>query len=139
MNEEQMQDFQKKRGTGVLHFPTVLGSVVVTCNITGVTESLNLTPEVIADVSLGKITKWNDGAIKANNSKMKHPNSDIVVVHRSDGSGTCYCWTDYLSKVSPEQQSKVGKGTSVNWPVGLGGKGNDGVSGQVRQTAGSIG
>ncbi|HTY61208.1 MAG TPA: phosphate ABC transporter substrate-binding protein PstS [Acidobacteriota bacterium] len=139
MNDEQLQDFQKKRGTGVLHFPTVLGAVVVTYNIPGVNESLNLTSAVIADIYLGKITKWDDAAIKANNPKVKLPNSDIVVVHRSDGSGTSYCWTDYLSKVSPEWKSKVGKGTSVNWPVGLGGKGNEGVSGQVKQTAGSIG
>ena len=139
MNDEQLQDFQKKRGTGVLHFPTVLGAVVVTYNIPGVNESLNLTSAVIADIYLGKITKWDDAAIKANNPKVKLPNSDIVVVHRSDGSGTSYCWTDYLSKVSSEWKSKVGKGTSVNWPVGLGGKGNEGVSGQVKQTAGSIG
>jgi phosphate transport system substrate-binding protein len=139
MNDEQLQDFQKKRGTGVLHFPTVLGAVVVTYNIPGINESLNLTSAVIADIYLGKITKWDDAAIKANNPKVKLPNSDIVVVHRSDGSGTSYCWTDYLSKVSPEWKSKVGKGTSVNWPVGLGGKGNEGVSGQVKQTAGSIG
>jgi phosphate transport system substrate-binding protein len=139
MNDEQLQDFQKKRGTGVLHFPTVLGAVVVTYNIPGVDESLNLTADVIADIYLGKVTKWDDAAIKANNPKVKLPNSDIVVVHRSDGSGTSYCWTDYLSKVSPEWKSKVGKGTSVNWPVGLGGKGNEGVSGQVKQTAGSIG
>jgi len=139
MNDEQLQDFQKKRGTGVLHFPTVLGAVVVTYNIPGVDESLNLTADVIADIYLGKVTKWDDAAIKANNPKVQLPNSDIVVVHRSDGSGTSYCWTDYLSKVSPEWKSKVGKGTSVNWPVGLGGKGNEGVSGQVKQTAGSIG
>jgi phosphate transport system substrate-binding protein len=139
MNEEQLQAFQEKRGTPVLHFPTVLGAVVVTYNIPGVNESLNLTSDVIADIFLGKITKWNDARIKANNPKVALPNSDIVVVHRSDGSGTSYCWTDYLSKVSPEWKSRVGKGTSVNWPVGLGGKGNEGVSGQVKQTAGSIG
>jgi phosphate transport system substrate-binding protein len=139
MNDQQLRDFQSKRGTQVLHFPTVLGAVVVTYNIPGVTASLNLTPEAIADIYLGKITKWNDAAIKANNPKVNLPSSDIVVVHRSDGSGTSYCWTDFLSKVSPEWQSKVGKGTSVNWPVGLGGKGNEGVSGQVKQTTGSIG
>jgi phosphate transport system substrate-binding protein len=139
MNDAQLQDFQKKRGVGVLHFPTVLGAVVVTYNIPGVTESLNLTSDEIANIYLGKITKWDDAAIKANNPKVKLPNSDIVVVHRSDGSGTSYCWTDYLSKVSPEWKSKVGNGTSVNWPVGLGGKGNEGVSGQVKQTAGAIG
>ena len=139
MNDEQLQEFQKKRGTSVLHFPTVLGAVVVTYNIPGVTESLNLTPDVIADIFLGKITKWDDAAIRANNPKVRLPGSDIVVVHRSDGSGTSYCWTDFLSKVSPEWKSKVGKGTSVNWPIGLGGKGNEGVSGQVKQTAGAVG
>ena len=139
MNDEQLQDFQKKRGTGVLHFPTVLGAVVVTYNIPGISESLNLTPDAIVDIFLGKITKWDDPAIKATNPKVKLPSADIVVVHRSDGSGTSYCWTDFLSKVSEEWKSKVGKGTSVNWPVGLGGKGNEGVSGQVKQTVGSIG
>ena len=139
MNDEQLQDFQKKRGISVLHFPTVLGAVVVTYNIPGVTQSLNLTPDAIAGIFLGKITKWDDAAIKETNAKVKLPNSDIVVIHRSDGSGTSYCWTDYLSKVSEEWKSRVGKGTSVNWPIGLGGKGNEGVSGQVKQTAGAIG
>jgi phosphate transport system substrate-binding protein len=139
MNDEQLQEFQKKRGMSVLHFPTVLGAVVVTYNIPGITQSLNLTPDALAGIFLGKITKWDDPAIKGNNAKVKLPNSDIVVIHRSDGSGTSYCWTDYLSKVSEEWKSRVGKGTSVNWPVGLGGKGNEGVSGQVKQTTGSIG
>jgi phosphate transport system substrate-binding protein len=139
MNEEQLQDFQKKRAAGVIHFPTVLGSVVVTYNIPGVTESLKLTPEAISGIFLGKITKWNDAAITSANPKVKLPDSDIVVAHRSDGSGTTYCWTDYLSKVSDEWKSKVGRGTSVNWPVGIGGKGNEGVSGLVKQTASSIG
>ncbi len=139
MNEEQLQDFQKKRMAGVLHFPTVLGAVVVTYNITGVSESLRLTPDAISGIYLGKITKWNDPAIASANPMVKLPASDIVVVHRSDGSGTTYCWTDYLSKVSDEWKSKVGNGTSVNWPVGIGGKGNEGVSGQVKQTANSIG
>jgi phosphate transport system substrate-binding protein len=139
MNEEQLADFQKKRGCGVLHLPTVMGAVVVTYNIPGITESLNFTPETIADIYLGKVTKWNDPSIASANPKVKLPNADIVVVHRSDGSGTSYCWTDFLSKVSEEWKIKVGKGTSVNWPVGLGGKGNEGVSGQVKQTANSIG
>jgi phosphate transport system substrate-binding protein len=139
MNDEQLADFQKKRGSGVIHFPTVMGAVVVTYNIPGVTEALNLTSETIAGIYLGKITKWNDPSIASVNRKVKLPAADIVVVHRSDGSGTSYCWTDYLSKVSEEWKSKVGKGTSVNWPVGLGGKGNEGVSGQVKQTANSIG
>lgn len=139
MNDEQLQEFQKKRNSGVLHFPTVLGAVVVTYNISGVTEVLNLTPEAISGIYLGKITKWNDPAVASTNPKVKLPNADIVVVHRSDGSGTSYCWTDYLSKVSDEWKTKVGKGTSVNWPVGIGGKGNEGVAGQVKQTTNSIG
>jgi phosphate transport system substrate-binding protein len=139
MNDQQLQEFQKKRNTGVLHFPTVLGAVVVTYNISGVTATLNLTPEAISGIYLGKITKWNDPAITSANSKVKLPDADIVVVHRSDGSGTSYCWTDYLSKVSDEWKTKVGKGTSVNWPVGIGGKGNEGVSGLVKQTANSVG
>jgi phosphate transport system substrate-binding protein len=139
MNEEQLQDFRNKRGFGVLHFPTVLGAVVVTYNAPGITESLNFTPEALAGVFLGKITKWNDPAIASANPKLKLPDADIVVVHRSDGSGTTYCWTDYLSKISAEWKSKVGNGTSVQWPVGLGGKGNEGVSGLVKQTSGAIG
>jgi len=139
MNDEQLAEFQKKHNSGVLHFPTVLGAVVVTYNISGITESLNLTPEAISGIYLGKITKWNDPALVSANPKVKLPAEDIVVVHRSDGSGTSYCWTDYLSKVSDEWKTKVGKGTSVNWPVGIGGKGNEGVSGQVKQTANSIG
>ncbi len=139
MNEEQLQDFQKKHNSGILHFPTVMGAVVVTYNISGITESLNLTPEAISGIFLGKITRWNDPALATANPKVKLPATDIVVVHRSDGSGTSYCWTDYLSKVSDEWKTKVGKGTSVNWPVGIGGKGNEGVSGQVKQTANSIG
>jgi phosphate transport system substrate-binding protein len=139
MNTEQLQEFQAKRGFAVLHFPTVLGAVVVTYNVSGVSESLNLTPETIAGIFLGKITQWNDPAITSANPKVKLPGADIVVVHRSDASGTSYCWTDYLSKVSAEWNSRVGRGAAVNWPVGLGGKGNEGVTGQVKQTAGSIG
>jgi phosphate transport system substrate-binding protein len=139
MTQEQLQDFQNKHGCGVLAFPTVLGAVVVTYNIPGISESFNLTPEAIAGVFLGKITKWNDPAIASANPKVRLPNAEIVVVHRSDGSGTTYCWTDYLAKVSEEWKSRVGTGASVNWPVGLGGKGNEGVTGQVKQTANSIG
>jgi phosphate transport system substrate-binding protein len=139
MNDQQLAEFQKKRGCGVLHLPTVMGAVVVTYNIPGIEESLNFTPEAIAGIFLGKITKWDDPSITSANPKVKLPNADIVVVHRSDGSGTSYCWTDYLSKVSDEWKTKVGNGTSVNWPVGLGGKGNEGVSGQVKQTANSVG
>ncbi len=139
MNDQQLAEFKTKRGSEVLHFPTVLGGVVLTYNIPGVSADLNFTPEAIAGIYLGNITKWNDPLIAQANSGVKLPGSDIVVVHRSDGSGTTYCWTDYLSKVSPGWKSKAGVGTSVNWPVGLGGKGNEGVSGQVKQTPNSIG
>jgi phosphate transport system substrate-binding protein len=139
MNDEQLKAFQDKHGFGILHFPTVLGAVVPTYNIPGVTVALNFTPEALAGIFLGKITKWNDPAIAGANKGVNLPANDIVVVHRSDGSGTSYCWTDYLSKVSEEWKDKVGKGTSVNWPVGLGGKGNDGVTGQVKNAPNSIG
>lgn len=139
MNDEQIKAFQDKYGFGILHFPTVLGAVVPTYNIPGVTVALNFTPEALAGIFLGKITKWNDPAIAGANKGVNLPGNDIVVVHRSDGSGTSYCWTDYLSKVSEEWKDKVGKGTSVNWPVGLGGKGNDGVTGQVKNAPNSIG
>jgi len=139
MNDEQLADFQKKRGFSVLHFPTVLGAVVPTYNVAGVSTGLNFTPEALAGIFLGKITKWSDPELKKANSGVNLPDADIVVVHRSDGSGTTYCWTDYLAKVSPEWKSKAGVGTSVNWPAGIGGKGNDGVAGQVKQTANSIG
>ncbi len=135
-----MTDDQLSKVSGkVFHIPTVLGADVPTYNIPGVTSELKFTGEVLADIFLGKIKKWNDPALAKDNPGVKFPDSDIVVVHRSDGSGTTYIFTDFLSKVSPEWKSKVGKGTSVNWPVGLGGKGNEGVSGTVRQTEGSIG
>jgi phosphate transport system substrate-binding protein len=139
MNDEQLKAFQDKRGAGVLHFPTVLGGVVPTYNIPGVTQALNFSPDALAGIYLGKITKWNDPAIAGANQGVNLPAQDIVVVHRSDGSGTTYCWTDYLSKISEEWKSKVNKSTSVNWPVGLGGKGNEGVTGLVKQTPNSIG
>ena len=139
MNDEQLKAFQDKHGFGILHFPTVLGADVPTYNIPGVTAALNFTPEALAGIFLGKITKWNDPAIAGPNKGVNLPGNDIVVVHRSDGSGTSYCWTDYLSKVSQEWKDKVGKGTSVNWPVGLGGKGNEGVTGQVKNAPNSIG
>ena len=139
MNDEQIKAFQEKHGFGILHFPTVLGADVPTYNIPGVTVALNFTPEALAGIFLGKITKWNDPAIVAANKGVNLPGSDIVVVHRSDGSGTTYIWTDYLSKVSEEWKSKVGKGASVNWPVGLGGKGNEGVTGQIKNAPNSIG
>jgi phosphate transport system substrate-binding protein len=139
MNDDQLKAYQEKHGFGILHFPTVLGAVVPTYNITGVEATLNFTPEALAGIFLGKVTKWNDPAIAAPNKGVNLPAEDIVVVHRADGSGTTYCWTDYLSKVSDEWKTKVGKGTSVNWPVGLGGKGNEGVTGTVKNTPNSIG
>ena len=138
MNDEQLKAYQDKHGSGILHFPTVLGAVVPTYNIPGVTAELNFTPEALAGIFLGKITKWNDPAIADVNKGLKLPAEDIVVVHRADGSGTTYCWTDYLSKVSDEWKTKVGKGGSVNWPVGLGGKGSEGVTGTVKNTPNSI-
>jgi len=122
-----------------LHFPTVLGGVVPTYNIPGVTQDFKFTPEALAGIYLGKIKKWNDPELAKANPGVKLPGNDIVVVHRSDGSGTTFVFTDYLSKVSPEWKSKVGSNTSVSWPVGLGGKGNEGVSGVVKQTPNSIG
>jgi phosphate transport system substrate-binding protein len=139
MNDDQLKAFQDKHGFAILHFPTVLGAVVPTYNIPGVTGDLNFTPEALAGIFLGKITKWNDPAIAGANKGVKLPGNDIVVVHRSDGSGTSYIWTDYLSKVSEEWKNKVGKGSSVNWPVGLGGKGNEGVAGLVKQTSNGFG
>jgi phosphate transport system substrate-binding protein len=139
MTDDQLNQAKQKLGCEVLHFPTVLGADVPTYNIPGVTAALNFTPEALAGIYLGKITKWNDPAIAGPNAGVNLPSADIVVVHRSDGSGTTYIWTDYLSKVSSEWKDKVGKGTSVNWPVGLGGKGNEGVSGLVKQTPGAIG
>jgi len=139
MNDEQIKAFQEKHGFGILHFPTVLGADVPTYNIPGVSAALNFTPEALAGIFLGKITKWNDPAIVAANKGVNLPGSDIVVVHRSDGSGTTYIWTDYLSKISDEWKNKVGKGASVNWPVGLGGKGNEGVTGQIKNAPNSIG
>jgi len=123
----------------VLHIPTVLGGDVPTYNLPDVKETLRFTPEVLADIFLGKITKWSDARIASANPGLKLPDADIVVVHRSDGSGTSFIWTDYLSKVSAEWEQKVGRGTSVNWPVGLGGKGNEGVTATVKQTPGAIG
>src|SRR5580700_7720477 len=139
MNDEQLKAYQDKHGFAILHFPTVLGADVPTYNIPGVDAELNFTPEAIAGIYLGKITKWNDPAIAGPNAGVKLPAEDIVVIHRSDGSGTTYIWTDYLSKASPDWQSKVGRDTSVNWPVGLGGKGSEGVSGLLKQTPYSIG
>jgi len=123
----------------VLHIPTVLGAVVVAYNLPGLAQPVKFTPDVVADIFLGKITKWNDARLTSINAGLSLPATDIVVVHRADGSGTSFVFTDYLSKVSPDWQQKVGKGTSVNWPVGLGGRGNEGVSSTVNQTPGAIG
>ncbi len=135
MTDEQLAEAKVK----ILHVPTVLGSVVPAYNIPGVTQELKFTPDVLAGIFLGKIKNWSDPAIAKANPGVKFPNQQIVVAHRSDGSGTTYVFTDYLSKVSPEWQKTVGKGTSVKWPTGIGGKGNEGVAGTVVQIQGSIG
>lgn len=129
----------KQLNLNIVQFPTVLGAVMPTYNIPDVSAELKFTPQALAGIYLGKITKWNDPAIAGPNPGVNLPGNDIVVVHRSDGSGTTFVWTDYLSKVSPEWKSSVGSNTSVRWPVGLGGKGNEGVSGIVKQTPNSIG
>jgi phosphate transport system substrate-binding protein len=135
MTDEQLGQAKVK----VLHFPTVLGAVVPTYNVGGIGQDLKFTPAALAGIFLGTVKKWNDPAIAGPNAGIALPAADIVVVHRSDGSGTTFVWTDYLSKVSPQWKSKIGSNTSVNWPVGLGGKGNEGVAGLVKQTPNSIG
>ena len=135
MTDEQLSQAKGK----VFHIPVVLGSDVPTYHLPSISTELKFTPQVLAGIFLGKITNWNDKAIATANPGVNLPNQQIIVVHRSDGSGTTYVWTDYLSKVSPEWLAKVGKGTSVAWPTGLGAKGNEGVSGMVRQMEGSIG
>jgi phosphate transport system substrate-binding protein len=135
MTDDQLSKAKVK----ILHFPTVLGAVAPTYNIPGVTADLNFTQKALAGIYLGTITKWNDPEIAKANPGVKLPVDDIVVVHRSDGSGTTYIWTDFLSKASPDWKTKVGLATSVNWPVGIGGKGSDGVAGLVKQTPDSIG
>jgi len=135
-----MTDAQLKAAPGpILHFPTVLGGVVPIYNVPGVTAQLHLTGPLLANIYLGRITKWNDAAIAQLNPGAKLPDSEIAVVHRSDGSGTTYIWCDFLSRTSPEFQKKVGVATSVSWPAGVGGKGNEGVAGLVQQTPGAIG
>jgi len=135
MTDEQLSQAKVK----ILHIPTVLGADVPAYNVPGVSGEIKFTPEVLANIFLGKITAWNDPAIAKANPGINFPNQPIIVVHRSDGSGTTYIFTDYLSKVSKEWETTVGKGTSVKWPIGLGGKGNEGVAGQIRQLQGSIG
>jgi phosphate transport system substrate-binding protein len=135
MSDEQLKQSKIK----ILHIPTVLGAVVPAYNVPGVTEEIKFTPEILAGIYLNKIAKWNDPAIASANPGVKLPDEGIIVIYRSDGSGTTYIFTDYLSKVSKDWASAVGKGTSVKWPNGVGGKGNEGVAGQVRQLKGSIG
>ena len=135
MTDEQLSKTPFK----VFHIPTVLGAAVPTYNVPGAGSDLKFTPDVLADIFLGKITKWNDPRLAKANPGVKFPDTDIIVVHRSEASGTTYIWTDYLTKVSPEWAEKVKRGAAVNWPVGIGGQGNEGVSGTVKQTEGSIG
>jgi len=136
MTDEQISKITKYK---VLHFPTVLGGVVPVYNISGVTVELKFTGDTLAGIFLGNIKKWNDAALKKDNAGVNLPNEEITVVHRSDGSGTSFVWTDFLSKSNADWKSKVGSSTSVNWPIGLGGKGNEGVAGLVKQTPNSIG
>jgi phosphate transport system substrate-binding protein len=138
-SDAPMSDDEMAKAPGIQHIPTVLGAVVVVYNLPGVNEPLKFSPEAIAAIFLGKTTKWNDPSIAKDNPNAKLPDMPITVVHRSDGSGTTYVWTDYLSKVSPDWKSGPGTGKSVNWPAGLGGKGNEGVTGTVKQTEGGIG
>jgi phosphate transport system substrate-binding protein len=139
-SDKFLSDDELKAAPGkLLHIPTVMGAVVVTYNLPSVPKGLKLSSEDVADIFLGKITKWNDPKIANDNPKIKLPNQPIIVVHRSDGSGTTSIFTDYLSSVSPEWAGKVGKGASVKWPVGLGGKGNEGVAGQIKTTQYTIG
>ena len=135
MTDKQLAESKIK----ILNLPTVLGAVVPAYNIPGVTGEVKFTPEALAGIFLGKISKWNDKTITSANPGVNFPDKDIIVVHRSDGSGTSFIWTDYLSKVSPDWKSQVGSDTSVKWPIGMGGKGNEGVAGMIRQLSGSVG
>jgi phosphate transport system substrate-binding protein len=139
MTDGQLAEAQGKVKTKVLNLPSVLGAVVPAYNIPGVSGEVKFTPDSLAGIFLGKITKWNDKAITSANPGVNFPDKDIIVVHRSDGSGTTFIWTDYLSKISGDWKNQVGSGTSVRWPIGLGGKGNEGVAGSIRQLQGSIG
>jgi phosphate transport system substrate-binding protein len=135
MTDKQLQEAKTK----ILNIPTVLGADVPAYNVPGVSGEIKFTPEALVGIFLGKISKWNDKAITSANPGVNLPDKEIIVVHRSDGSGTTFIWTDYLSKVSPEWKNQVGSDTSVKWPVGMGGKGNEGVAGFIRQLSGSIG
>ncbi len=139
MSDKQLKQAKEKRGTEILHIPTVMGAVVVSYNLPSVKEILKLDGKTLGDIFLGKIYMWNDKRIQELNPGVKLPDRAILVAHRSDGSGTSFIFTNYLSKVNDEWAKKVGFGTSVSWPVGLGGKGNEGVSGLVKQTGGAIG
>ncbi len=138
-SDAPLTEDQLKAAPGILHIPTVAGAVAISYNLSGVDSGLKMSPDVLAGIYLGTITKWNDPKLTALNPGAKLPDQAIAVVHRSDGSGTTNIFTGYLSSVSPEWKSKVGQSTSVNWPVGLGGKGNDGVAGLVKQTPGALG
>ena len=139
-SDQPMKDEQLAAAPGkILHFPTVLGAVVPIYNLAGVTQPLQFSGPLLADIVLGKVTRWNDPAIAKHNAGVSLPNADITFVHRSEGSGTTFIFADYLGKVSPEFRSKVGVDSSLKWPTGVGGKGNEGVTGLVRQTPGSLG
>lgn len=135
MSDEQLAQSKTK----ILHIPTVLGAVVPAYNVPGISGEIKFTPEALAGIFLGKIQNWNDPAIAKVNPGVNFPNQPIIVIYRSDGSGTTFIFTDYLSKISKDWSNSVGKGTSVKWPIGMGGKGNEGVAGQVRQLQGAIG
>jgi phosphate transport system substrate-binding protein len=139
MTDDQLKEAKEKQGSDVLHIPTVMGAVVVSYNLPSIGTGLRLTPEALAGIFLGEIKSWNDPAIVASNPGKTLPGRPILVAHRSDGSGTSFIFTDYLTKVSQAWAGKVGKGTAVNWPVGLGGKGNEGVAGVIKQSEGAIG
>jgi len=139
MTDVQLSEAQGKLKTKVLNIPSVMGAVVPAYNIPGVSGEVKFTPDALAGIFLGKISKWNDKAITSANPGVNFPDKEIIVIHRSDGSGTTFIWTDYLSKVSSDWQSQVGSNTSVKWPIGLGGKGNEGVAGSIRQLQGAIG
>jgi phosphate transport system substrate-binding protein len=139
MTDAQLAEAQTKRKTRILNIPSVLGADVPAYNVPGVSGDVKFTPEALSGIFLGTITKWNDKAITSVNPGINFPDKPIIVVHRSDGSGTTFIWTDYLSKISSEWESKVGRNTSVQWPIGLGGKGNEGVAGSIRQLSGAIG
>ncbi len=139
LTDEQLAEANAKLKTTVLHFPTILGAAVPAYNLPGLPDNLKFTPEVLSGIFLGSIRQWDAPAISKINPGVKLPSNDIAVIHRAEGSGTSYCWTDYLSKVDPEWQKRVGKGTTVPWPVGRPARGNDGVAALVKQTPYAIG